>query len=367
MKNNVLFVLPTAVLGGAERITLNIIMMLLKEGHCVTVYIMSRGEKEGWESIKDHPNLNLIIKNYGSEKTALPELLFSLVYLSHRNSYDYTFSSHTHVNGVLSFTRKIKLFKTKYLISRESTFVFDRYFGPWRHIFKFIYRFMYGEQDLIICQTERMKQSLIQNLGYKPAKKIEVIPNPVNIDYINEQLARSEDNKKPFPNLIVGCGRLIAIKKFDFLIRAFANIERDFSDLGLVIIGDGLEYENLTTLVHTLGIEEKVLFTRRLSNPIPWFAKADIGIISSEIEGFPNVLIEMMASGTKKVITTPCTDGVNNIPHIIITEACSVDAIEQSLKAHLSNPINSSEANKEYIKKNRSTEIFWQKIKEYIE
>ena len=238
------FASPTAVLGGAERTMFNIVMMLLKNGHHVTVYIMSRGEQLGWEKIKDHPNLKFVIKNYGSEKTSLPMFLISLIYLSYKNKYDYSFSSHTHVNGVLSFMRRLRLFRTKYLVSRESTFIFERFFGLWRLVFKLIYRFMYGKQDLIICQTERMKSSLIQNLGFKPANKIEVISNPVNIDYINQQLANSQI-EKPFPILIVGCGRLIPLKKFDLLIEAFSMVEVNFPDVGLVIIGDGPERQHI--------------------------------------------------------------------------------------------------------------------------
>ncbi|WP_026471761.1 glycosyltransferase [Alkanindiges illinoisensis] len=366
MKYNFFFASPTAVLGGAERVMFNIIMMLLEEGHHVTMYVMSRGEQEGWDKIKDHPNLNFIVKNYGSEKTSLPMFLLSLIYLSYKNNYDFSFSSHTHVNGVLSFMRKLGLFKTKYLISRESTVIFERFFGLWRFIFKLIYRFMYGKQDLIICQTERMETSLIANLGYAPAKVIEVFPNPVNLTYISEQLASSQLEKKPFSTLIVGCGRLISLKKFDHLIISFANVASDFPNTGLVIIGDGPERESLAKLVETLDLTDRVIFTGKISNPIQWFAKADIGIISSEIEGFPNVLIEMMASGSKQIITTPCTDGVNSIPYISITQDCSIEAIETSLRANLKNPIDNSFNNKEYINQNRSVEAFWQKVEELI-
>lgn len=362
-----LFVSPTAVLGGAERTMFNIISMLLKKGHHVTVYIMSRGKQAGWESIKDHPNLTMIIKDHGSEKTSLPDFLFNLIFLSYNNKYEYAFSSHSHVNGVLSFMRRVRLFRTKYLISRESTFVFDRFFGPWRVLFKLIYKFMYGQQDLIICQTERMKSSLISNLGYMPAKKIAVISNPVNLDYIDYQVADSQINKRPFSTLLVGCGRLIPLKKFDWLIEAFAAIEGEFPKAGLVIIGDGPERESLQQLVARLGLQDKVIFTGKISNPIQWFASADIGVISSEIEGFPNVLIEMMASGTKQVISTPCTDGVDSIPHITVTKSCSKEAIEVALRQHLSHQVDNAVVNKKYISQYRSVEAFWQAVKEYVE
>lgn len=366
MQLNLFFVSPTAVLGGAERTMLNLITYLLEDGHKVTMFIMSRGEQVGWESIISHPNFDMIIKNYKSEKTSLPVFFFNTLYLSHKKSYDYSFSSHTHVNGALSLMRKLRLLKTKSLISRESTFVFERYSGLPRIIFKFIYRNMYGKQDLIICQTERMKSSLIENLGFMPAEKIEVISNPVNLSYIERQLNQDSFDGKPFEQLIVGCGRLITLKKFNWLLEAFSNIAEELPHAGVVIIGDGPERENLNNLVKDLSLEDKVIFTGKVSNPIKWFNKADIGVISSEIEGFPNVLIEMMASGTKQVITTPCTDGVNNIPYITVTESCSREAIQKSLRDHLRNPVDNSANHRKYIEDNRSVEVFWEKAQKYL-
>lgn len=363
---NFFFFSPTAVLGGAERTMFNLITYLLEDGHKVTMFIMSRGDQKGWESIIAHPNFEMIIKNYKSEKTSLPVFFFNILYLSHKNSYDYSFSSHTHVNGALSLMRKLKVLKTKSLISRESTFIFERHEGAFRILLKFIYKFMYGSQDLVICQTERMKTSLIQNLGFMPADKIEVISNPVNLSYIKRQLNQNHFGEKPFEQLIVGCGRLITLKKFNWLLEAFSNIAEELPHAGVVIIGDGPERENLNNLVKDLGVEDKVLFTGKVSNPIKWFNKADIGVISSEIEGFPNVLIEMMASGTKQVITTPCTDGVNNIPYITVTESCSREAIQKSLIEKLKNPVDNSKNHREYIEGNRSVEVFWRKVQEHL-
>lgn len=364
---HVFFVSPTAVLGGAERIMFNLITYLLEDGHKVTMFIMSRGEQVGWESIIDHPNFVMIIKDYKSEKTSLPIFFFNLIYLSHKHSYDYSFSSHTHVNGALSIMRKLKLFKTNFLISRESTFIFDRHQkGAFRILLKFIYKYMYGSQDLIVCQTNRMKSSLIKNLGFMPAEKIEVISNPVNLNYIKRQLAEDSFDKKPFKQLIVGCGRLITLKKFNWLLEAFSNIVEEFPQAGIVIIGDGPERENLANLVKNLGIKERVIFTGKVRNPIKWFSKADIGVVSSEIEGFPNVLIEMMASGTKQVVTTPCTDGVNNMPYITVTESCSREAIQKSLIEQLRHPVDNSINHRKYIEGNRSVEVFWRKVQEHL-
>lgn len=367
MTKNYLFVFPTAILGGAERVMFNTIYYLLENSNNhVTVLIMSRGEQQGWEDVKNHRNINFIVKDYMSEKKSILNVTYKLIALDKRNKYDFVFSSHTHVNGLISSIRKIGFFKNANIVSRESTFIFERFSGLKRHIFYRIYKDMYGSQDLIICQTERMKTSLIESLGFMPARKIEVIPNPVSISYITRQLNQDDLDKKPFEQTIVGCGRLIELKKFDWLIKAFSNIAEEFPKAGIVIIGDGPERENLISLTKRLGVEDRVIFTGNIGNPIQWFNKADVGVISSEIEGFPNVLIEMMASGTKQVITTPCTDGVNNIPYITVTESCSREAIQKSLIEKLKNPVDNSKNHREYIEGNRSVEVFWRKVQEHL-
>ena len=365
-QNNFLFVLPTAVLGGAERTMFNLITKLLKDENNVTLYIMSRGKQEGWESLENNPNFKMINKNYKSEKTSLPTFFLSISILSHFNSYDYTLSSHTHVNGTLSLMRKLKFLKTKKLISRESTFIFDRFQGFPRELFKFIYRFMYGSQDLVICQTEKMKYSLISSLGFNPAKNIQVVPNPVNLDYVSQQLEASEHSYKPFDKVIVGCGRFIPLKQFDILIKAFKSISVEFPDVGLMIIGDGPERKNIENLISQLDLGNRVILTGKIKNPIQWFNTADIGVISSSIEGFPNVLLEMMASGTKHIITTPCTDGVNYIPYITVANSTSKNSIEEALRLYLANPVDNAVNNQKYIRDNRSVDIFWDKVQRLL-
>ncbi|MDQ9022753.1 glycosyltransferase [Acinetobacter sichuanensis] len=357
MINNHLFVFPTAVLGGAERVMFNIIYHLLLEKQNVTVIIMSRGKQVGWEKIEYFPNLNLVIHNYPSEKKAIIPLVLSLIKLSRCANFDYIFSSHTHINGLLSFLKKMGLFKHARLVSRESTFIFDRFFGLARLFFKFIYHFMYGKQDLIICQTEKMKSSLIAALGFVPGKKIEVVPNPVNIDYIKSSISNIEKQ-----DIIVACGRLIPLKKFDLLLQAFSELTEQHSQYKLVLIGDGPERVSLEKLTKDLNLLDRVIFTGKISNPIQWFANAKIGVISSEIEGFPNVLIEMMAAGIECAISTPCTDGVYQLPNILVTKNCSVGEMKTQIEHALDNQLNFSQSYQEYIEKNRSAEFFWNNV-----
>ena len=125
----ILIVLPTAVLGGAERVMFNLADFLLNEGHQVTVYAMSRGVQSGWETLTAKPGFSLTARSYKSEKTSLLSFVISMHSLSRKHRFDYVFSSHTHVNAALSFMRRLRILRCTHLVSRESTFVFERFFG----------------------------------------------------------------------------------------------------------------------------------------------------------------------------------------------------------------------------------------------
>ena len=67
------------------------------------------------------------------------------------------------------------------------------------------------------------------------------------------------------------------------------------------IIGEGSERERLTKLAETLGIAKKVTFQGVQKNPFAWMKSADLLLLTSEFEGFPNVLLEAGALGTPVV------------------------------------------------------------------
>lgn len=361
MQKKYLFVLPTARIGGAERVTFNLIIFLLRDkNNIITLVTMSRGKQESaWEELLSNSNFNWIIGYYKSEKSSLIPTTLKLIKLSKTFQFDYIFSTHIHVNSYLGSLKSIGYFKESHLISRESFSVFEKYNkGYKKFVLKRRYRFLYGSQDLLICQTEVMKNSLIKNLGFNPVKKIDVIPNPVNLDYIRSSIQDTIREEK----LIIACGRLVNIKQHDLLIEAFDSFSKVHPSYNLVILGSGPLEDKLKDQLALLKLSNKVKLLGNVKNPYEWFAKAEIGVISSKREGFPNTLLEMMASGTSKIVTTPCAGGLSDIPGLIVTNDTTAESILEGLNRAATLSIDTSPVYQKYILKNHSVRSFWNRI-----
>jgi len=111
---------------------------------------------------------------------------------------------------------------------------------------------------------------------------------------------------------LTAVGRLTAQKRFDFLIRAFAIIEKDFPDWRLVIWGEGELRTALGNLIDNLGLKGRVTLPGVTPRPGGWVEEADLLALSSEYEGWANVLIEALASGVP-VVSVDCEFGPRDI------------------------------------------------------
>lgn len=160
---------------------------------------------------------------------------------------------------------------------------------------------VYIHADHIVCQSEKVKHYY---LGKRQINnKISVIPNPLNIDSLPEEIASQRIN------LIVGVGRLIAQKNFNLLIRAFARFHEHNDNYVLQIYGQGPLEKDLRELIVNQNMEKFVFLMGIRPNVMKHIYNAKCFVMSSDYEGFPNVLIEAMASGIP-VISTNFHSGI---------------------------------------------------------
>lgn len=132
-----------------------------------------------------------------------------------------------------------------------------------------------------------------------------VIANPFDITTI-KKMAQAPI---PFtqPGFILHVGRFHETKRHDRLLQAYAL---SGLEIPLVLLGKGSAEKtaSLREQAKKLGIEKRVIFQGFTENPYAWMSHAGLLVVSSDSEGFGNVLIEAMLCGTP-VVSTGCPGG----------------------------------------------------------
>lgn len=352
-KISIIFILPDLNAGGAERIVTTIANHLPREKFEPKILLL-RKEGAYLEILKDDVEI-IDIKTERIRNSLLP-------ILGEINSRkpDIIFSGFGEVNAYLSLF--IKLFPKTKFIARETNVVSKH---VTRKEIRFFYKF-YNNFHKIICQSDDMMHDLLENFNIKREKLVK-INNPVDFDFIQNKIsesARPESFNDDVKN-IVAIGNLSSRKGFDNLLKVFSHLKNE--KILLHILGDGRDKELLHEMKKDLGLEN-VLFHGQQKNPYRYLKFADLFILSSRYEGFPNVLLEAGACGTY-ALANNCPGGISEIIQPEINgETADIEqhqVFAQKVLRILSKTHN-SEAIKNSIKSRFSKEIILKKYEDLL-
>ena len=165
---------------------------------------------------------------------------------------------------------------------------------------KRLLRIVYRKADVVAANSQQIKEALIQMFDLEPGR-IAVVYNPIPteeimafaMENVSHRFFASENNQ-----VIIGAGRLVIQKRFDRLLDCFGKISSSYPSAHLIVLGEGGLRRELEAQRERLGLTDRVDFVGFQDNPYAWLSKADIFVLSSDYEGFPNVLLEAMACGT---------------------------------------------------------------------
>jgi glycosyltransferase involved in cell wall biosynthesis len=194
-------------------------------------------------------------------------------------------------------------------------------------------RHLYKRADRIVCLSDSMLNDLVEHFGLSREKMVRIY-NPVDTEKVRE-LAEigGSPYHGPGPHL-VAAGRLSKEKGFDLLLNAMPAVLVRSPNAQLAILGDGPLRTDLTDQAERLGLNGAVHFLGFQPNPWPYFKYADLFVLPSRHEGFPNAMLEALTLGVP-VVAADCSGGIREIadsdPQIFLVPTEDVNSLAQSV------------------------------------
>ncbi|MCA9191822.1 MAG: glycosyltransferase [Planctomycetales bacterium] len=170
----------------------------------------------------------------------------------------------------------------------------------------------------IVVPTLSKPWQLLTNLAYRNCKTLACQTNAA-ARWLCSQYSRdavvipNSIRKMPEVNqfrekIILSVGRLVDYKRQDLLLDVFADLHPEFPEWKLVFIGDGDAKNSLMKLAIERRMGAHVTFVPTCHSIDDWYALAEIFVLPSRFEGFPNALLEAMAMGCA-VVSSNCEFG----------------------------------------------------------
>ena len=172
---------------------------------------------------------------------------------------------------------------------------------------RFLGFLLYRLPARVVAVSEGVKRGLA-SICRLPTERILFIPNPVVVK--NAQDAARETTPPLPERYVLGVGRLVPLKGFERLVRAFHRLDRP--TLHLAIVGEGPERMNLLRLACELGLESRLHLPGHVADVETWYRHAACFVLSSHHEGWPMVLGEALANGCP-VVSFDCDHGPSEI------------------------------------------------------
>ncbi len=288
-----LFLLPSFNVGGAEKILVWLSNRMAAAGQAITLGILDdRG------ALRDQvdPRVNQETMGVRRARYALP----AVVSLIRRQHPDVVLSTLSRMNLLILLARPFLPRGTRVILREANVPSSDLQSLRWSGLYRLLYRMLYPTADTIICQSMDMYRDLHENFGVAEERLL-LIHNPAVVS------ASTADDplESPYPDgtNILAVGRLAPQKGYDILLQAFAQLRDRGSSARLTILGDGEEKQKLLSMARSLGIENAVQFAGFVAQTAPYYKYADLVVLASRWEGFPNVLVEALSVGVPVVAT----------------------------------------------------------------
>ncbi len=166
-------------------------------------------------------------------------------------------------------------------------------------------RLLYPLSSKIVTVSDAVKKFEIKNTNITP-NKFFTIYNGVDLEKYKSLESEKQRLRKEFgiKGKVIGMiARLYPQKGHIYLLTAAKEILKEMPEVKFLIIGAGPLDTYLEHKTKELGIYKNFIFTSGVKEVLKYYGLIDISVLSSEIEGFSNVILESMAYGIPVVAT----------------------------------------------------------------
>lgn len=322
----IVFVLPNLNAGGAERVIATYLRQLADKNYDNVLVVFDLTE-----DLKPLIPENVKIENLATKSTK--KSIVALWRALKELKPSYVITTHSRVAALLMILKPL-LPVFIHFARMQSMPSLEIKFRQYGLLHKLIFSLAFRSADKVIAQTNEMAVDAVELFGV-PSGKVITMPNPIDHALILTKSVEPCSEDLPLNAFnVVASGRLRTERGFDILLRAFAGFLKSRPNARLTILGE--DRGALAELLHLrdeLGLNEVVSFKGFNENPYAYYSRADLFVLSSRWEGFPNALIENYVLNSP-IVATRCipiierfiVDGVNGY-------TCEAESIDSLLSA----------------------------------
>jgi glycosyltransferase involved in cell wall biosynthesis len=318
------FTLDNMIYGGIERVSIDYMKILLKQGHEVDVYILNPKVEDIVQEIPKECK----IKYVNFPRTFSPEaywviakkftwgkFIFPLAYLilmiltpllriikGSNTQYDLAIAFSGHYNDLTYINH--------YLNARKRVAWLHGSLGEYLLLspgFAFLYKKI---KNLVVLSNDFQEQAL---MSYHLDCKITKIYNPIFIQERKMDVKKIEQLKKENGDFLLMVGRFSDQKDHKTVIDAIKVLKTKYNKpVKTVFVGDGPNRKSMEEYAAQNHVSDLIKFAGTQNDVQNYYKAARLFLHSSPAEGLPTVLLEAMSFGVP-IVATDSRPGVREI------------------------------------------------------
>lgn len=309
---NILFLTKSFGIGGVEVVTMTLAKAFVKHGHKAYIFSFYKADEilekqlpkdiplfiaNGYKNSKENirmlrrllieRKINVVINQWG-----LPFLPIMVINKSRKGlnvKVISVYHNQVDTSGILKSCdqaiESCQITLLRMLLQVKRFFI--------KSITSYSMRYVYNNSDIYEVLSPSFVDLFKTFTGIKNPIKLRVQTNPITIDRQDSFLDFNSNIKK---KEVIYVGRLDFVQKRVYrVIDTWNYLENRFPEWQLTIVGDGDDRNNLEKHVNALGLN-RVRF-EGFKNPVEYYKRASILLLTSDFEGFGLVIVEGMSYG----------------------------------------------------------------------